>query len=374
MTHAGERGSLWRIVLPPLLAAKVLWLAVALIVLRLDHPDTAIWPGLHDSLLQWDAISYLQIAAHGYPANPGDARAYLDAFLPGFPLLLRGAQIAVPDGVLAAWLVTFVTEAVALWYVARLVIGERDRAAATFAVWLLALAPTALFLTAPFTESPFIAAAAAALYHARANHPRAAALTAMLASAIRITGLALLPALALDSLMRNRWRPRSSLTWLAIIPLPVLLYCAYMQVHTGDALALVRANASPSFGHSIAWPWQGFAATWNTLTTAGDGETRSIFAREIAFGLLGLVACAGMWASTRIPRSLAVYCSIAWLLTAALTFWRSEPRYVLALFPAVLLASDLTARIQRARYAAVAASAVLMCAGVWVFAEGRWLG
>jgi len=79
MRRAGSR-SLWRIVLPPLLTARLLWLAVALTVLRVDHPGAAVWPGLHSSLLQWDAVSYLQIAAHGYPAAVNDPRAYLDAF------------------------------------------------------------------------------------------------------------------------------------------------------------------------------------------------------------------------------------------------------------------------------------------------------
>ena len=97
-------------------------------------------------------------------------------------------------------------------------------------------------------------------------------------------------------------------------------------------------------------------------------------AREVAFGLLGLVLCAGMWVSSRIPRSLALYCTIAWLMTASLPFWRSQPRYSLALFPAVLLVSDLTQRFPRARPAMLGASAILMCAGTWIFAQGRWLG
>jgi hypothetical protein len=71
---------------------------------------------------------------------------------------------------------------------------------------------------------------------------------------------------------------------------------------------------------------------------------------------------------------MALYCTIAWLMTASLPFWRSQPRYILALFPAVLLVSDLTVRYPRARPALLAASAVLMCAGTWVYAQTRWLG
>jgi type II secretory pathway component PulM len=61
-------------------------------------------------------------------------------------------------------------------------------------------------------------------------------------------------------------------------------------------------------------------------------------------------------------------------MTASLPFWRSQPRYSLALFPAVLLVADLTRRFPRARPVMLGLSAVLMCAGTWVFAQGRWLG
>jgi type II secretory pathway component PulM len=61
-------------------------------------------------------------------------------------------------------------------------------------------------------------------------------------------------------------------------------------------------------------------------------------------------------------------------MTASLPFWRSQPRYSLVLFPVVLLVADLTRRFPRARTAMLGASAVLMFAGTWIFAQGRWLG
>jgi hypothetical protein len=118
---------------------------------------------------------------------------------------------------------------------------------------------------------------------------------------------------------------------------PLLAYCAYMQVHAGDALAIFHAERLPSFGHALATPLDGFRSTWQTMTSASNGEVRSVFAREIALGLLGLVACAGM-------------------------------------FPAVLLAADVTARFRHVRAGLLVASGVLMCAATWVYAQGRWLG
>lgn len=361
---------------PALLVSRLLWLGIALAVVLLEHGGTQILAGLRSSLVSWDAISFIQIAQQGYPP----VLDYRDAFLPGFPLLISGVALVVRDDVAAALIVALAGEAVGLWYVYKLVLAERDRGAATFAVWLTALLPTAVFFIAPFTEAPFMAAAAASLYYSRQGRAAPAAVAAAAATAMRLTGFALLPALLLELLTQRRRQHRvsehrvSGVFLLLIIPLPLLLYCAYMRLRTGDALAMFDAQQQPSFGHSLAPPWDGLATTWNTMTTATDGETRSIFAREIAFGLLGLVACGAMWVSTRIPRSFALYCTVAWLMTASLTFWRSQPRYILALFPAVLLLTDVTERSRPARAIVLALSATLMAAGTWIFAERRWLG
>jgi hypothetical protein len=370
VTRRPAASSLWTTAVAAVAVSRLLWLGVFIAVLVIDFPGTPLLTGIHDHLVAWDAISYMSIAAHGYPAHLD----YRDAFLPGFPMVVRAVMVVVRDDVTAAWLVNAVAETIALWYIGRLVLGERDQAAATFSVWLLALAPTALFLIAPFSESTFIASAAASLYYARAGESRKAIVAAALACAFRLSGLALIPALAVELLRRTGWRPRAEMLTVLLAGLPLVVYGLYMQIHIGDALALLHADRLPSFGLQPTPPWTGFAATWHTLLTAFNGETRSIFAREVAFGLLGLLLCVGMWVSSRIPRSLALYCTIAWLMTASLPFWRSQPRYVLALFPAVLLVSDLTQRVPRVRQAMLGASAVLMCAGTWIFAQGRWLG
>jgi Mannosyltransferase (PIG-V) len=362
--------SSWRTALAAVALSRLLWLGVFIAVLAIDYPSTPLLTGIRDHLVSWDAISYLSIAANGYPAHLD----YRDAFLPGFPLVVRAVTVITRDGVTASWLVNAVAETIALWYLGRLVLGERDHSAAAFSVWLLALAPTALFLIAPFSESTFIASAAASLYHARAGQSNKAVVAAAIACAFRLTGLALIPALVVEQLRRGGWRPRPEMFLVLLAALPLALYGLYMQIHIGDALALLHADHLASFGLQPTPPWTGFAATWHTLVDAGDGETRSIFAREVAFGLLGLVLCAGMWMSSRIPRSIALYCTIAWVMTASLPFWRSQPRYSLSLFPVVLLVADLTQRFPRARPAMLGASAALMCAGTWIFAQGRWLG
>lgn len=348
---------------------RFIWLAIALLAVATHSLGTSLFDGLSTSLSHWDAISYLQIADHGYSTHLD----YRDAFLPGFPLLIRGVQLVAQNEVLSAWLVCLVAEGVGLFYLYRMVQAERDRGSAAFCVWFIALFPTAVFFIAPFTEAPFMAAAAASLYYARQGRSSRAALAAAAAVAFRLTGLALLPALLIETLHPGRRSWRRAL-WLVVIPLPLVLYCAYMRLHTGDALALFDAQNTASFSHSLAAPWDGFTATWQTMANAADGDTRSIFAREIAFGLLGLVAALAMWVSSRVPRSWALYCTVAWLMTASLSFWRSEPRYVLALFPAAIIVADVTANARTRRGVALAASAALMCLATWLFATGEWVG
>ena len=351
--------------------SRLLWLGVFVAVLAIDFPGTPLLTGLRDHLVSWDAISYLSIAAHGYPAHLD----YRDAFLPGFPLLVRAVTVITRDDVIASWLVNAVAETVALWYLGRLVLGERDRAAATFSVWLLALAPTALFLIAPFSESTFIASAAASLYYARAGQSRKAIVAAALACAFRLTGLALIPALAVEAAPANRMATASG--------------DAPGPARRAAARALRRLHADPHRRRAGAAPRRPAAVVRPAAHPAVDGIRRHLahadHARSTArrvrssparsptasSGWCSVSACGS---SSRIPRSLALYCTIAWLMTASLPFWRSQPRYSLALFPAVLLVSDLTQRFPRARPAMLGASAVLMCAGTWIFAQGRWLG
>ena len=49
---------------------------------------TPLLTGVRDHLVAWDAVSYLSIATHGYPQH----LSYIDAFLPGFPLLVRATR------------------------------------------------------------------------------------------------------------------------------------------------------------------------------------------------------------------------------------------------------------------------------------------
>lgn len=356
-----------RVVLPAFVAARLVT-ALAM-VLSLEHANgTVSWADVGNAFRHWDAISYLAIAAHGYPTHLD----YHDAFLPGYPLLVRAAAVLTGSLLVGGVLVSAIAELVALLAVARLVEEERDPATARFAVWAVAFAPLGFFLTGVYTESAFIAGTAVSLLLMRRGRFGGAALAGAFASSMRITGVVLLPVMLVE-LVRQRRRPAEA-AWAALVALPLLLYAVFLRWHTGDALAFLHAESLPSFGEAAAWPWDGLRTTWATAAGSTDPVNRAIFQREILFGILGLIAVIAGWLDRRFPRSFALYCTLVWLMAVSLTFWRSVPRYDLALFPVVIVIADATARTLRARPLFLALAATVLAWGAWVFAEGGWIG
>jgi hypothetical protein len=373
--------STWPLVLPPFLVARSVSLLVSVLAVWQQSSSPGLPGGaeLRAAFDRWDSESYVAIAEHGYPSvtdfglgRPG----HLLAFFPGYPMLMRAVMAVTGDAVVAGVLVSSVMELVALHLVARLVLGERDRQTACFAVWGLALWPFASFLGAVYTESTFLAAAAAALLLARRGRHAAACGAAMLACAVRVTGIALVPALLVEHLVRHRGRPAAGILWLVAVPLPLLLFGAYTRVHTGDWLAWLHAENSVSFDfRHLDWPWVGARTTWSSAVGSPlPASATYVFALELVFGIGGGLVCAAIWASRRLAASLATYCTAVWLLCVCGSFWISVPRYEIAMFPALIPAGDLVARRPAWRAAALAASAGLFAYGAGLYAGGRWLG
>ncbi len=371
MSEAGLSPASWRealrTVLPAFGVAKVVTL-VAVAVSVQHNAGSLSLTSLGDAFRHWDAVSYLDIAAHGYAGQLD----YHDAFLPGYPLLIRAVSVVTRDLLAAGLLVSAIAELAALLFIHELVRRERSAGVARFAVWAVALAPVGFFLSGVYTESCFIAASALALLLMRAGHMRGAALAAALAVSMRLTGMVLLPVMAFELVRQGR--VRSDGAWLAVVPLPLVLFAAYLHGHTGDALAFLHAEALPSFGEAAAWPWDGLRTTWATAASSTDPANRAIFVREIIAGMLGFAVVVASWLDTRLARSVALYCTLVWLTAVSLSFWRSVPRYDLALFPAIIVVADLTRRVRALRPLLLAASAALLTWSAFVFAEGGWVG
>ena len=385
------------------------------------------------SAARWDSAWYLVIAHYGYRPELGSYTSARDAFFPLYPLGLHalsdiGLQ-AVPAGVLFS-LAAF---AVALYCLHRLTtlelagsgrLGSTDIAG--LAVLVTALAPMAFYFSAVYSESLYLALSVGLFLCARRGRWAWAGVLGMLAVATRSTGLVLtLPALMLylygpradrssDSArvessrptggagarairsigerMRPRYRLRTDVLWLALLPAGLGLYMAYLGLSGGDTLAPFHAQGI--WGRHFAGPyggvWDGVRAALQGARQLLSGQRAHVYypaATGSPFVAAGhnlmllaflLVAVPLFVLALRVlPLAYGVYAIAALALPLSYPVpaqpLMSLPRFLVVLFPLSMALAVWLAAHPRARIPALAMSALLMAFFVAQFATWHWV-
>jgi len=377
---AVRRIGVLRIALPPFAAGKLVGLAVPMLAVWARSTGVGFPTGT--ALLQpfslWDGAAFTEIAQQGYPSGPLNlapgSTGHLWAYFPGYPILIHAVSFLVPDTIAAGILVSAACELVALIFLAKLVMLERhDEVSARFACWALALFPYSFYLTATYSESAFLAAATACLYYMRRGDDGRAAIGAALAMLVRVTGVALVPALVLDHLARRRARPGPGLAAILASLLAPLLFLGYGGLTTGDLLAYVHVEQSASFNRLLAWPWDGARSTFDSFVN-GPGGNSWVFGMELLFGIAGLVAVLWMaWNWRTFAPSLTVFSAVAWIMGTSLIYWLSVPRYEMTVVPIYLALADVTRRRPGIRPVLIAVSAAWMGMVATLAATGQFV-
>ena len=159
-----------------------------------------------DAFARYDSGWYQQIARSGYQYTPGGRSTI--AFFPAYPFLMRHVgRLFGPrpsdlyiGGLLVSWL-AFVLAMIGLYYLARL---DLTRGRAERAVVLAAVFPFAFFFGAVYTEALFLAAVVWCVYAFRTDRFLLGGLAGAVATATRVNGVLILPALAWIGWQRYR--------------------------------------------------------------------------------------------------------------------------------------------------------------------------
>lgn len=223
---------------------------------------------------RWDSVWYLGIVEGGYGAD-----GHEPAFFPLYPLAtwLAGGFAGRAAAAGAGVAVSLAALLAALWLLHRLVELESDRETATLTVALLAFFPTAVFFSTVYSESLFLALSVAAVWFARTDRWALAGIAGCLAAATRSAGVLLLVPLVLLYLLGprgtgNAAKPylgisdrrsggrlthpiRAEMAWLALVPIGLAAYMAYLWARTGSPVRFVEAQGF----------WQREAATLGPL-------------------------------------------------------------------------------------------------------------
>jgi Mannosyltransferase (PIG-V) len=341
------------------------------------HPRAATWdsPLIHelgaftDIWARWDSVFFVRIAEHGYdeasaafaPLYPAAVAALGRAFLGHY--VVAGIAVSLAAGLGAFLLLYRVAEE-------RLGVDGARRA-----VLYLAVFPMALFLQAVYSESLYLLLVLAAFVVAERGRFAAAGVLAGLAILTRVTGLALLPALALLA-----WRysdRRRALGGLALAIPIAAVYPLILWQQLGDPWAFWNAQERWHRELSPAGPLGGI---WNALvewTPSDVGPQHAIAVN--AEGLIALVLFTGLtvvaWRRFGAPYGLFAAVSLAIPLSYPSDRWPllSLPRFGLVIFPLFLALAALTAGRPRAHTAVVACSALFLGVAVVQWALWQWV-
>ena len=193
-----------------------------------------------DAFARWDSGWYWGIARNGYQYVEG-GRSNL-AFFPVYPMLMRhvgrlfgrtSADLYF-GGIVVSW-IAFVLAMVVLYQLARLDLPARR---AERAVLLATVFPFAFFFGIVYTESLFLLCGLTAFYAFRTRHWMLGGLAGAVATATRVNGILMLPALAWIAwrTAADRREQLMAAAALALATTGVGFYCLYNYSVSGNPL------------------------------------------------------------------------------------------------------------------------------------------
>jgi hypothetical protein len=209
-------------------------------------PVSQFW----DTFVRYDSGAFYQIARYGYTEGPN---AYVAggrstiAYFPVYPLLMRyvGRLFgrAPSDFFLGGIVVTWVAFAIAMVLLLRLAKLDLPARRAEHAVLLAAVFPFAFFFGVVYTEATFLVFAVAAFYLFRTRRWIAGGVCGALATATRVNGILILPALAWFA-WQSAERTRRDRMWAAVgLVLAASgfgAYCFYIYTLSGNPFEWAR--------------------------------------------------------------------------------------------------------------------------------------
>ena len=325
--------------------------------------------GLVDLWRRWDTEHYVDIAEFGYSSS--ETYEFSEAFFPLYPLTIRALAVVGLNPVVAGMLISFAASIVALAFLYKLAEEDLFPGAGRRAILLLALFPTAVFLTAAYSESLFLAGAIPAFYFARRQRWHLVALPAAVAMGARVAGVFLLLGLATEFVLRRNVNRRHLMVALgagAVALLPLIVYMLYLWSATNDPFYFVTAQ-NEGWQRELTNPLTALQTTWDTYQ--GDYASIWILAWriEIAAAFAGIFFTG--WAFKRREYGYGVYMGTLMLPLLTSSWYLSIPRMLLSMFPISLLLASVTRDDQRFSLT-VATSSVFAALGVLVFTRGQW--
>ncbi len=299
---------------------------------------------LRHSMWRADVAHYMVVAHEGYLREPFDienARSRQFVFFPLHPLLLWLISHVTKDVMLAGAALSNLFLFIGLLFLYKLTLAfGYDLQVARRTIFYTATFPVSYFFSVPLTESLFLMLSVTAFYAAKKEHWWTAGVIGMFASATRVNGVLLLPALLILSWQMYRSLQIRKILGLMLVPVGLWAFMLYSWWACGDA-----------------WAWRHAVAHWGRkpgffLTTLGKYLIHPhIIIEPWNFNLLNAgsavlcLVCVYLLLRRR-EWSLGIYAFLMIFLPLSSGMLQSMDRYALVIFP-MYLALAVVAKSER---------------------------
>ncbi len=292
-------------------------------------PLLAVWG-------RWDAVHYLEIAAHGYYGTDM-------AFFPLYPTLIHVVGSLIGSGLVAGLLISNIALFFGLLFFYKLVEHQFTRAVALRAIFYVSIFPTAIFFSAVYTESLFFALTVASFYYIREHRWIVAGIIGAFAALTRVEGVLLVVPYFIEVFMAGGAGRRFSAVATPQRALRVIVgalaiggglaaYMAYLWVLTGDPLYF--SHVQSHWDRHLAAPWVAFQHGYKIVQIGLREHSSALIAGEaieLAFTLLMIAVLAAGF--RRLRPSFVAYMVLSILVPLSTSSLMSMPRFALVLFP-----------------------------------------
>ncbi|MGB5594030.1 MAG: mannosyltransferase family protein, partial [Crocosphaera sp.] len=271
-----------------------------------------------DVFSAWDSDLYQQIAAMNYDGLGSKPGANV-AFFPLFPLLIRGGMLLGFSSNVVGTLINNAAFVATLFVVYAWVKSTNGSLAARWTIAILAWCPLSIFGSVIYTEGLFLLLSTSALWAFERQKYGQTALWGILATATRITGLALIPTF-LFTAWRKQLPPVAYMAGLASGG-GTFLYSLYCWFHFGDPIAFITVQHS-QWQRKQGIDWEGWGQMLGEITIGGKNwAAGTINDPWHPFLFLLIMAIAyGLWcyraylSKACFDYSLCGLCLLLWLL------------------------------------------------------------
>lgn len=318
----------------------------------------------------FDGAHYLKIAKVGY-------EQYNHVFFPLYPFIMSGFTFLNDN--LSIFVMGFLVSNIAflaslLVFIKLIKLDYSERIANLMALSLV-LFPFSFYFGSLYTESLFLLLTIGAFYFARIQKWWLASILGGLASATRLTGILLIPALLIEwKTQRNS--KLTSLALLGIIPLGLLFYLFYLYQITGSPLVFYTDQyifGEQRQSHFIFLPQVFYRYLKMLLTVDVSQMIYLTIVTEFIVSLATVVLL--FWGYLKKVRlSYIIYGAMTFIIPTLTGSLSSMPRYVLPIFPVfITIGLLLSTRSKLTVATTLFISTLLLIFEVVLYVRGYWV-